>query len=180
MKGVMRFGKKGKLSPRYIGPYRIAKRIGNVAYELELPQELAAVHPVFHISMLKKCIGDPSLILPTESVRIKDNLSYEEIPVEILDRQVCRLRTKDVASVKVLWRNQFVEEATWEAEEDMKKRYPFLFESGGNVDQVIHELNRAKTQVPRASIRFAVDPVEYFRVSGEPLCIPEDSVILFP
>ncbi|WMV07081.1 hypothetical protein MTR67_000466, partial [Solanum verrucosum] len=86
MKGVMRFGKKGKLSPRYIGPYRIAKRIGNVAYELELSQELAAVHPVFHISMLKKCIGDLSLILPTESVRINDSLSYEEIPVQILDR----------------------------------------------------------------------------------------------
>ncbi|WMV28751.1 hypothetical protein MTR67_022136 [Solanum verrucosum] len=129
MKGVMRFGKKGKLSPRYIGPYRIAKRIGNVAYELELPQELEVVHPVFHISMLKKCIGDPSLILPTESIKIKDNLSYEEVPVQILDRQVRRLRTKNVASVKVLWRNQFVEEATWEAEEDMKKRYPFLFES---------------------------------------------------
>ncbi|WMV44965.1 hypothetical protein MTR67_038350, partial [Solanum verrucosum] len=78
---------------------------------------------------------DPSLILPTESIRIKDNLSYEEVPVQILDRQVRRLRTKDVASVKVLWRNQFVEEATWEAEEDMKKRYPYFFEFGGNVDQ---------------------------------------------
>ncbi|WMV49442.1 hypothetical protein MTR67_042827 [Solanum verrucosum] len=133
MRGVMRFGKKGKLSPRYIGPYRIAKRIGNVAYELELSQELAAVHPVFHISMLKKCIGDPSLILPTESIKINDNLSYEEVPVQILDRQVRRLRTKDVASVKVLWRNQFVEEATWEAEEDMKKRYPYLFESADQV-----------------------------------------------
>ncbi|WMV49184.1 hypothetical protein MTR67_042569 [Solanum verrucosum] len=109
--------------------FEVVKKAGNVAYELELPQELAAVHPVFHISMLKKCIGDPSLILPTESIRIKDNLSYEEIPVQILDRQVRRLRTKDVASVKVLWRNQFVEEATWEAEEDMKKRYPYLFES---------------------------------------------------
>ncbi|XP_049354785.1 uncharacterized protein LOC125819393 [Solanum verrucosum] len=106
MKGVMRFGKKGKLSPRYIGPYRI-------------------------------CIGDPSLILPTESVKIKDNLSYEEVPVQILDRQVRRLRTKDVVSVKVLWRNQIVEEATWEAEEDMKKRYPYLFES---VDQGINSL----------------------------------------
>ncbi|WMV25860.1 hypothetical protein MTR67_019245 [Solanum verrucosum] len=81
MKGVMRFGKKGKLSLRYIGPYRISKRIGNVAFELELPQELTTVHPVFHISMLKKCICDPSLILPTESIRIKDNLSYEEVPV---------------------------------------------------------------------------------------------------
>ncbi|WMV37990.1 hypothetical protein MTR67_031375 [Solanum verrucosum] len=89
----------------------------------------------FIISMLKKCIGDPSLIPPTKSVRINDSLSYEEIPVQILDRQVRRLRMKDVASVKVLWRNQFVEEATWEAEEDMKKRYPYLFESGGNADQ---------------------------------------------
>ncbi|WMV59272.1 hypothetical protein MTR67_052657 [Solanum verrucosum] len=104
MKGVMRFGKKGKLSPQYIGPYQISKRIGNVAYELELPQELAVVHP-------------------------------EEIPVQILDRQVRKLRTKEVASVKVLWRNQFFKEATWEAEEDMEKRYPHLFETGANADQ---------------------------------------------
>ncbi|WMV55108.1 hypothetical protein MTR67_048493 [Solanum verrucosum] len=81
MKGVMRFGKKGKLSPRYIGPNRISKRVGNVAYKLELPQELAAVHPIFHISMLKKCMGDPSLIIPIKDIGIKDSLSYEEIPV---------------------------------------------------------------------------------------------------
>ncbi|WMV26089.1 hypothetical protein MTR67_019474 [Solanum verrucosum] len=112
MKGVMRFGKKGKLSPRYIGPYRISQRVGNIAYELELPQELATIHPVFHISMLKKCMGDPSLIIPTEDIGINDSLSYEEIPVQILDRQVRKLRTKEVASVKVLWRNQFVKEAT--------------------------------------------------------------------
>ena len=71
--------------------------------------------------MLKKCMGDPSLIIPTENIGIKDSLSYGEIPVQILDRQVRKLRTNEVASVKVLWRNQFVEEATWEAEEDMKK-----------------------------------------------------------
>ncbi|WMV44979.1 hypothetical protein MTR67_038364 [Solanum verrucosum] len=140
MKGVMRFGKKGKLSPRYIGPYRISKRVGNVAYELELPQELAAVHPVFHISMLKKCRGDHSLIIPTEDISIKDILSYEEIPVQILDRQVRKLRTKEVASVKVLWRNRFVEEATWEAEEDMKKRYRHLFEFGEIIDQGTNSL----------------------------------------
>ncbi|WMV18745.1 hypothetical protein MTR67_012130 [Solanum verrucosum] len=86
----MRFGKGGKLSPRYIGPYKISKRIGNVDYELELPQELAAVHPVFHISMLKKCMGDPSLIIPTEDIGIKDGLYYGEIPVKILDCQVLR------------------------------------------------------------------------------------------
>ncbi|WMV47564.1 hypothetical protein MTR67_040949 [Solanum verrucosum] len=130
MKGFMRFGKKGKLSPQYIGPYRIVNRIGNVAYELELPQEITAVHPVFHISMLRKCMRDPSLIVQTENVEIKDNLSYEEIPVQILDLQVRKLRTKEVASVKVLWRNQFVEEATWEAEEDMKKRYVISLNPG--------------------------------------------------
>ncbi|WMV24249.1 hypothetical protein MTR67_017634 [Solanum verrucosum] len=83
-------------------PYLISKRIDNVAYELELPQELAAVNPVFHISMLKKCMGDPSLIIPTENIEIKDSLSYEEIPVQILDRQVRKLRTKEVALVKIL------------------------------------------------------------------------------
>ncbi|WMV38250.1 hypothetical protein MTR67_031635 [Solanum verrucosum] len=130
MKSVMRFGKKGKLSPRYIDPYRISKKVGNVAYELELPQELAAVHSIFHISVLKKCMGDPSLIIPTKYIGIKNSLSYEEIPVKILDCEVRKLRTKEVASIKVLWRNQFVEEATWVAEEDMKKRYPHLFEAG--------------------------------------------------
>ncbi|WMV51556.1 hypothetical protein MTR67_044941 [Solanum verrucosum] len=102
MKSVMRFGKKEKLSPRYIEPYRISKRMGNVAYELELPQELATIHLVFHISMLKKCMGDLSLIIPTENIEIKDSLSYEEIPVQILDRQIRKLRTKEVASIKVL------------------------------------------------------------------------------
>ncbi|WMV47516.1 hypothetical protein MTR67_040901 [Solanum verrucosum] len=102
MKGIMRFGKKGKISLRYIGPYRIAKRIGNIAYELELPQKFAAIHPVFHISMLKKCMGDSSLIISIENIEIKDRLPYEEIPVQILDCQVRKLRTKEVASVKVL------------------------------------------------------------------------------
>ncbi|WMV37446.1 hypothetical protein MTR67_030831, partial [Solanum verrucosum] len=106
------FTHEGCFSPRYIGPYRISKRVGNVAYELELPQELATFHSIFHISMLRECMGDPSLIIPIEDSGIKDSLSYEEIHVQILDRQVCKLRTKDVASVKVLWRNQFFEEAT--------------------------------------------------------------------
>ncbi|WMV08284.1 hypothetical protein MTR67_001669 [Solanum verrucosum] len=120
MKRVMRFGKKGKLSPRYVGPYRILKRIGKVAYELKLPADLAAVHPVFHISLLKKCVGDPASIVPLESVAVKDSLSYKDVPVEILDRQVRRLRNKEVASVKVLLRSQSVEGATWEAEAAMK------------------------------------------------------------
>ncbi|KAK4721514.1 hypothetical protein R3W88_011747 [Solanum pinnatisectum] len=140
MKGVLRFGKKGNLSPRYIGPYRISKRIGKVAYKLELPQELAAVHPIFHVSMLKKCMGYPSLMIPTKDIGIKNSLSYEEIPIQILDRQVRKLRIKEVELVKVLWRNQFVEEATWEAHKDMKKRYPHLFETGDIPDQGTNSL----------------------------------------
>lgn len=84
--------------------------------------------------MLNKWLGDPSLIGPTDNVGTKDSLSYEEIPDHILDRKVRKLRTKEVASVKVLWGNQFVEELTWKAKKDMKKRYPHLFESGENTD----------------------------------------------
>ncbi|XP_055830812.1 uncharacterized protein LOC129899826 [Solanum dulcamara] len=108
MKGVMRFWKKGFLIPHYIGPYQIIKRVGNITYELELPSELDIVHLGF---LLKKCLGDPLLIVPTEKIGVKDNLSYEEAHVQILDRTACKLRTKEVASIKALWRNQFIEEA---------------------------------------------------------------------
>ncbi|KAK4709708.1 hypothetical protein R3W88_004221 [Solanum pinnatisectum] len=129
MKGVMRFGKKEKLSPRYVDPYQILKRIGKVGYELELPADPVAVHPVFHISLLKKCVDDPASIVPLESVAVKDSLSYEDVPVEILDHQVRRMRNKEVASVKVLWRSQSIQGATWEAEAAMKSKYPHLFPS---------------------------------------------------
>ena len=129
MKGVIRFGKKGKLSPRYVGPYKILQRIGSVAYEIEFPNDLAKVYPVFHVSMLRKFIGDANSIVPLSDVTIDEDLTYDEVPIEILDRQVKKLRNKEVASVKVLWRNQKVESSTWEAEEDMKKCYPYLFPS---------------------------------------------------
>ncbi|XP_070017449.1 uncharacterized protein [Nicotiana sylvestris] len=96
--------------------------------KLELPPEMSLIHPAFHVSMLKKVIGDPSLIVPVETIEANDELSYEEIPVPILDRQFRKLRNKEIASVKVLWRNQQVEEAAWEAEEEMRKKYPCLFE----------------------------------------------------
>ncbi|XP_015160865.1 uncharacterized protein [Solanum tuberosum] len=118
MKGIMRFRKKGKLSPRYIAPYKIIWKIGMVAYELDLPSELEAVHPVFHVSMLWKCIGN---------ICIAEDLSYAEVPIAILDRQVRKLRNKDVAFMKVLWRNNNVDEMTWEAEKEMRKEYPQLF-----------------------------------------------------
>ncbi|XP_070022771.1 uncharacterized protein [Nicotiana sylvestris] len=128
MKEVIRFGNKGKLSSRYVGQYRIIQRIGQVAYKLELPPEMSLVHPVFHVSMLKRVVGDPSVIVPIEAIEVNEELSYEEILVAILDRQVQKLRTKEIASVKVLWRNQQVEKATWETEEELRKKYPHLFE----------------------------------------------------
>ena len=126
-KGVIRFGKEGKLSPICVGPYKILKRIGKVVYELELPTDLAAMHPVFHISLLKKCVGDPASIVQFESVAVKDCISYEDLPVQILDRQFRMLRNKEVASVKVLWRSKLVKKAIWEAEATMKATYPHLF-----------------------------------------------------
>ncbi|XP_069147113.1 uncharacterized protein [Solanum lycopersicum] len=129
MKGLVRFGKKGKLSPHYVGPYEIMQKIGKVAYDLRFPSELASVHPALHVSMLKKCIGDPECILPIKGLGVQEELSYEEVPVQILDRQVKKLRNKEVACVKLLWKNYLVEGATWEAEADMKSCYPHLFEN---------------------------------------------------
>ena len=79
--GIVRFGKKGNLRPRYVGPYKIVKRVDSVAYELEFPFEMSMVHPMFHVSMLRKCLGDPSSIVPLEVVNVEENLSYEEVPV---------------------------------------------------------------------------------------------------
>ncbi|KAK6125633.1 hypothetical protein DH2020_040624 [Rehmannia glutinosa] len=127
MKGVMRFGKKGKLSPRYIGPFRISERIGDVAYRLDLPASMSQIHDVFHVSMLRKYVANPSHILTNEPIELKTDLSYEEIPVRILLREVKKLRNKEIPLVKVLWRNQSVEEATWEREDEMRAKYPNLF-----------------------------------------------------
>ncbi|TMW86704.1 hypothetical protein EJD97_020980 [Solanum chilense] len=123
------FGKKGKLSPRYVGPNEILQNICKVAYELRFPSELNLVHPMFHVSVLKKCIGDPESILPIEGLAVQENLSYEDVPAQILDRQVHNLRNKEVASVKVSWNNHLVEGATWEVEADMKSLYPHIFDN---------------------------------------------------
>ena len=127
MKGVMRFGKKGKLAPRYIGPFEIRSRVGEVAYRLILPYELSRIHPVFHVSMLRKYIADPSHVLQPQMVELNEDLSYEEYPVAIVDRQVRQLRTKDISMVKVSWSNHPAKYCTWETEVEMRKAYPYLF-----------------------------------------------------
>ncbi|KAL0539863.1 hypothetical protein IC582_024084 [Cucumis melo] len=128
MRGVVRFERRGKLSPRFVGPFEILERIGPVAYRLALPPSLSTVHDVFHVSMLRKYVPDPSHVVDYEPLEIDENLSYTEQPVEVLAREVKTLRNKEIPLVKVLWRNHRVEEATWEREDDMKSRYPELFE----------------------------------------------------
>ncbi|KAL0561310.1 hypothetical protein IC582_001733 [Cucumis melo] len=128
MRGVLRFERRGKLSPRFVGPFEILERIGPVAYRLALPPSLSTVHDVFHVSMLRKYVPDPSHVVDYEPLEIDENLSYTEQPVEVLAREVKTLRNKEIPLVKVLWRNHRVEEATWEREDDMRSCYPDLFE----------------------------------------------------
>ncbi|KAA3461584.1 DNA/RNA polymerase superfamily protein [Gossypium australe] len=126
-KKVLRFGRKGKLSPRFIGPYKITERIGLVAYRLALPSKLEKIHDVFHVSMLHRYRPDPShVIVPTE-VEIQPDMTYGEEPVKILAQEVKQLRNKSIALVKVLWQRHGVEEAIWEPEEAMRNQYPNLF-----------------------------------------------------
>ncbi|XP_075483673.1 uncharacterized protein LOC142523826 [Primulina tabacum] len=127
LKSIMRFGRKGKLSPRFIGPFEIQDRIGERAHRLALPPELDRVHNVFHISMLRKYISNPSHVLRHEPLDLMPNLTYQEVPIQILDHKVKVLRNKEIGIIKILWRNQLVEEATWEPEEEMKQRYPEIF-----------------------------------------------------
>ncbi|XP_049381224.1 uncharacterized protein LOC125845732 [Solanum stenotomum] len=127
MKGVMIFGKKGKLSPRYIGPFEIVKRIGEVAYELALQPGLSDVHPIFHILMLKKYHQGGAHVIQWDSVLLDQNLIFEEEPITILDRQIRKLRSKEIASVKAQWKHRPVEKATWETESNMRSKYPQIF-----------------------------------------------------
>ena len=126
-KGVLRFGRRGKLSPRYIGPYDILSKVGPVAYKLKLPPELSRIHDTFRVSMLRKYIPDPSHVLREQPVQLKENLTYEETPVQIVDRKEQVLRSKVIPLVKVLWKNHEMEGATWEPEVQMCRQYPQLF-----------------------------------------------------
>ncbi|XP_070046298.1 uncharacterized protein [Nicotiana tomentosiformis] len=137
MKSVMRFSKKGKLSPRYIRPFDILDRTGEVAYKLAFPPSLFAVHPVFHVSMLRKYYGDPSHVLDFSIVQLDKDLTYIEYLVAILDRQVRKLRSKGITSVKVQWMGHPVEEATWDTEHNMWSRYPHLFTTSVQVHLLV-------------------------------------------
>ncbi|WVZ89414.1 hypothetical protein U9M48_035826 [Paspalum notatum var. saurae] len=117
MRGVHRFGVKGKLAPRYVGPFKITEQCGPVAYRLELPPHLAAVHDVFHVSQLKKCLRVPEEVIDTSQIQIQPDLTYEEKPIKILDQKQRSTRRRTINFYKVQWSNHSKEEATWEQEE---------------------------------------------------------------
>ncbi|GJS62305.1 putative reverse transcriptase domain-containing protein [Tanacetum coccineum] len=126
-KGVVRFGKKGKLAPRYVGPFEIVECVGPVAYRLKLPQELSCVHDTFHVSNLKKCLAEPDVQVPLDEIEIDENLRFVEEPLEIVERDVKKLKRRRIPLVKVRWNSRQGAEYTWEREDQFRIKYPHLF-----------------------------------------------------
>ncbi|GJR75613.1 putative reverse transcriptase domain-containing protein [Tanacetum coccineum] len=126
-KGVVRFGKRGKLNPRYVRPFKVLAKVGKVAYKLELPQELSRVHHTFHVSNLKKCYADEPLVMPLEGIHVDNKLQFVEEPVEIMEREIKRLKRSRIPLVKVRWNSRRGPEFTWECEDSFKQKYPQLF-----------------------------------------------------
>ncbi|MGG6712818.1 UNVERIFIED_CONTAM: hypothetical protein ITH36_24655, partial [Salmonella enterica subsp. enterica serovar Weltevreden] len=121
MKGVRRFGLKGKLSPRYVGPFYVIDRVGKVAYRLNLPANLSKVHNVFHVSTLKKCISDMGQVVEVDPSLLQPDLTYEEVPFRIVDRKQQEVGKELVNYIKVQWSNQSESEATWELKSEVQR-----------------------------------------------------------
>ncbi|GJU75975.1 putative nucleotidyltransferase, ribonuclease H [Tanacetum coccineum] len=126
-KGVVRFGKRGKLNPRYVGPFKVLEKVGEVAYKLELPEGLSRVHNTFHVSNLKKCHADEPLAVPLDGLHLDDKLHFVEEPLEIVGHEVKRLKRSRIPLVKVRWNSKRGPEFTWEREDQFEKKYPHLF-----------------------------------------------------
>ena len=130
-RGVVKFGRHGKLLPRFIGPFEILERIGSVAYRLALPPSMLGVHEVFHVSMLQKYTPDPAHVVDWGQIEVDTDGTFEEGPVCIVDSRDQVLQHKTVRLVRVLWRHCGVEESTWEREDTMRATYSFLFRDEG-------------------------------------------------
>ena len=130
MKGSLWFGQKGKLTPRYIGPFEVLQRIRPVAYRLALPPTLQGIHDVFHISNLQRYIPDLDHVISYELLQLKENLTYVEEPIQILERKDRALHNRVIPFVKVLWKHHKTADATWEPEPEVQMKYPHLFTLG--------------------------------------------------
>ena len=128
---MVRFGKRGKLSPRFIGPFEILERIGTIAYRLALPPSMSGVHEVFHVSILWRYTPDPAHVADWGEIEVDTDGTFEEEPVCIIDNRDQVLLRKTVRLVRVLWQHRGVEESTWEREDTMRATYPFLFRDEG-------------------------------------------------
>nr|GEZ49706.1 putative reverse transcriptase domain-containing protein [Tanacetum cinerariifolium] len=128
-KSIIRFSKRGKLSPRYVGPFKIIERIGPVAYRLELPEKLSGNHNTFHVSNLKKCLADENLVIPHKEIQLDDKLHFIEEPVESMDREVKLLKQSRIPVVKIRWNSRRGPEFTWEREDFFMRKYLHLFPS---------------------------------------------------
>nr|GEW59499.1 putative reverse transcriptase domain-containing protein [Tanacetum cinerariifolium] len=128
-KGVIRFGKRGKLSPQYVGPFKIVERIGPVVYKLELPDNLRGIHNTFYVSSLKKFLADENVFIPLEEIQLDDKLHFIEEPMEIIDREVKQLKQSRIPIVKVRGNSRHGPEYTWEREDLFKRNYPHMFSS---------------------------------------------------
>nr|GEZ81686.1 putative reverse transcriptase domain-containing protein [Tanacetum cinerariifolium] len=126
-KGVVRFGKRGKLNPRYVRPLKVLEKVRDVAYKLHLPEELSRVHNTFHVSNLKKCRANEPLAVPLDGLHFDDKLHFVEEPVEIMDREVKRLKRSRISLFKVRWNSKRGPEFTWERKDQFRKKYPHLF-----------------------------------------------------
>ena len=128
---MVRFGKRGKLSPRFIGPFEILERVGTIAYQLALSPSMSGVHEVFHISILRKYTPDPAHVVDWGQIEVETDETFEEGPMCILDSRAQVLQHKTVRLVRVLWRHYRVEESMWERKDTMRATYPFLFRDEG-------------------------------------------------
>ena len=130
-RGVVRFGKRGKLSPSFIGPFEILETVGTVVYRLALPTSMSGVHEVFHVSMLRRYTQDPADVVDSREIEVDTDETFEEGPVCIMDSRDQVLRRKTVRLVRVLWQHRGVEKSTWKREDTMRATYPFLFRDEG-------------------------------------------------